>query len=512
MRRKFLGIAMATVMGLSTITGCATTTVEEAGEAEAPAESKTEEAAGDATESTDAGEATEDAGAAEAETSDGSSSDSLTGNGDKTLHVFLYMQEHEKKIYEDLVKQFVDEHKDEIKEVVFEVTTQDEYNQKMIANMTANDMPDVFYVGPAAVRSYVDNGYVLPLDDYVDADTIGSVWGTTQEIYRYDGKDIGKGSLYALPKDLSCFAFAYNQDLFDAAGLDYPDPEKPYTYDEFVEVCKALTIDKDGDGEVDQWGVANADQWGMTPFLYSNGVKFLNDDMTKVNVANNEQLKEALTFYTDLTKDGLTPSVEQDTALGGYQRWLDGQVAFYACGTWDVAAFMDDATFPYKWNLCGWPVGPSGDGRSHTWMGSVGYGISAKSENPELAAALITKLSTDPEGQKAVSGISTGESIQLPNITDLAYGEFKDAVDSGKVPYASNVDVIFGYFDSNDHYAAALQEFDYTYNAEWWTPFWSGVFNIKNGDITVEDFLQQVEPEMQEALDEAIELQNSATN
>ena len=116
------------------------------------------------------------------------SSDSFTGNGDKTLKVFLYMQEHEKEIYKKLVSEFVDEHKDEIKEVVFEVTTQDEYNTKMIANMTANDLPDVFYVGPSAVRSYVDNGYVMPLDDYVSADTISKVWGTTQEIYRYDGK------------------------------------------------------------------------------------------------------------------------------------------------------------------------------------------------------------------------------------------------------------------------------------------------------------------------------------
>ena len=111
----------------------------------------------------------------------------------------------------------------------------------------------------------------------------------------------------------------------------------------------------------------------------------------------------------------------------------------------------------------------------------------------------------------AVSGITTGASIQLPNIIELAYGEFKDAVNSGKVPYASNVDVIFGYFDGNDNYAAALQETDYTYNSEWFTPFWSGVLNIKNGDISVEDYLKQVEPEMQELLDEAIELQNSAT-
>ncbi len=487
MKKKLLAMTMAMLMGAVAVTGCSTTTVEEAGET-----------SGDAA-TTEAAE-------------DESTTDSFTGNGDKTLNVFLYMQEHEKEIYKKLVSEFVDEHKDEIKEVVFEVTTQDEYNTKMIANMTANDLPDVFYVGPSAVRSYVDNGYVLPLDDYVDADTIGKVWGTTQEIYRYDGKNVGSGSLYALPKDLSCFAFAYNKDLFDEAGLDYPDPEKPYTYDEFVEVCKALTKDTDGDGEIDQWGVANANQFGMTPYLYSNGVKFLNDDMTKVNVANNKQLEEALTFYTDLTLNGYTPTVDQDAALGGYQRWLDGQIGFYACGTWDVAAFMDDATFPYDWDLCGWPVGPSGDGRSHTWMGSVGYCVSATSENPDLAAQLIAKLSTDEDGQRAVSGISTGSSIQLPNITDLAYGEFKDAVADGSLPFPSNMDVIFGYFDGNDHYAASLQETDYTYNAEWFDPFWQGVTNIQSGDISVHDFLQEVEPEMQSALDNAIELQNSATN
>ena len=489
MKKKLVSATLALLMGAVALTGCNTVTTEEAGEATGSA-----------------------APAAEGAAAEGSSADSMKGNGDKTINVFLYMQEHEKEIYKGLVEEFVEEHKDEIKEVVFEVTTQDEYNTKMIANMTAGDMPDVFYVGPAAVRSYVDNGYILPLDDYVDAATVEKIWGTTQEIYRYDGTNVGAGSLYALPKDLSCFAFAYNKDLFDEAGLAYPDPEKPYTYDEFIEVCKALTKDKDGDGETDQWGVANANQFGMTPYLYSNGVKFLNDDMTKVNVANNEALKNALTFYTDLTLNGLTPSVDQDTALGGYQRWLDGQIGFYACGTWDIAAFMDDSTFPYEWDLCGWPVGPDGDGRSHTWMGSVGYCVSKTTENPDLCAELIAKLSTDEDGQKAVSGITTGSSIQLPNISDLAYGEFLDAVKAEKLPFPTNVRVLFGYFEGDDHYAAALQETDYTYNGEWFDPFWQGVQNIQRGNITVEDFLTQVEPDMQSALDNAIELQNSAKN
>ncbi|MCR5293844.1 MAG: sugar ABC transporter substrate-binding protein [Lachnospiraceae bacterium] len=488
MKKKLLAMTLSMLMGTALLGGCATTTVSEDGGGTA-------------------------SGAAEGtEATDGNSSDAMKGNGDKTLNVFLYMQEHEKEIYKGLVEEFVEEHKDEIKEVVFEITTQDEYNTKMIANMTASDMPDVFYCAPADVRKYVDNGYIQPLDDYVDQATVDKLWGTTQTIYRYDGTNIGEGSLYALPKDFSCFAFAYNKTLFDEAGLDYPDPEKPYTYDEFIEVCKALTVDKDGDGEIDQWGVANANQFGMTPYLYSNGVKFLNEDMTKVNVANNEALKNALTFYTDLTLNGLTPSVDQDAALGGYQRWLDGQIGFYACGTWDVAAFMDENTFPYEWDLCGWPVGPDGDGRSHTWMGSVAYCISKDTENPDLCAELVAKLSTDEAGQKAVSGITTGHSIQLPNLRDLAYGEFLDAVNNGELPFPSNVRVLFGYFEGDDAYEATLQETDYTYNAEWFTPFHTGVANIQRGNITVEDFLAEVEPEMQSLLDNAIELQGSAKN
>ena len=185
MKKKVLSIILAGLMGAGVLAGCSTTTVEEAGEATADTQTAT------------------DSGAAETQSE--STTETVTGEGDQTIHVFLYMQEHEKAIYQKLIDQFVADHKDQVKEVVFEVTTQDEYNQKMIANMTAGDMPDVFYVGPAAVRSYVDNGYVLPLDDYVDDATIKSIWGTTQEIYRYDGTNIGSGSLYAFPKDLSCF-------------------------------------------------------------------------------------------------------------------------------------------------------------------------------------------------------------------------------------------------------------------------------------------------------------------
>ena len=96
-------------------------------------------------------------------------------------------------------------------------------------------------------------------------------------------------------------------------------------------MCQKLTKDKDGDGEIDQWGVANANAFGFTPYVYGNGGQFLNDDQTKVVIDENQNFKDAFQYYTDLTlKYKVTPTVEQDTALGGYQRWLDGQVGFYA--------------------------------------------------------------------------------------------------------------------------------------------------------------------------------------
>jgi multiple sugar transport system substrate-binding protein len=134
-KKKLMALLMSTMMvGSVLMTGCSTVSTEEAGETSADAEDET-------------------------------TTDTFKGDGDKTINILLYMQEHEKKIYSGLIEDFVEEHKDEIKEVNFEVTTQDEYGTKMTANMTAGDMPDIFYVGPDSVRSYVDNGYVLPFYD-----------------------------------------------------------------------------------------------------------------------------------------------------------------------------------------------------------------------------------------------------------------------------------------------------------------------------------------------------------
>ena len=104
-----------------------------------------------------------------------------------------------------------------------------------------------------------------------------------------------------------------------------------------------MTKDTDGDGEIDQWGTANALQWSLDAFIYTNGGHFLNEDYTKVVIDGQKEFVDAFQYFADLTcKYGVTPSVEQDLH-GGYQRWLDGQLASLH-GTWGFGAFMDDNT------------------------------------------------------------------------------------------------------------------------------------------------------------------------
>lgn len=426
---------------------------------------------------------------------------------DADLTVFIYAQDHEKAVYQSLIDKFMESTG---ANVTFEVSTADEYGQKLLAYKSAGDMPDIFYVGPDGIASNVDDGYLLPLDDYVPEETVADLWPAIATAYRYDGSEVGTGSLYCLPKDLSTFAFAYNKTLFDEAGVAYPDPENPYTWDEFVEVCKQLTVDKDGDGEIDQWGTANALQWALDAFVYTNGGHFLNEDYTQVVIDGQQEFIDALQFFADLTcKYGVTPTYEQDVALGGYQRWLAGQIGFYACGTWDVAAFMDENTFPYEWGLCGWPVGSTG--KSMTRNGSVGFAVSADTEYPEASAALITMLSTDLEGQRVLSGETTGSSIQIPNTMSYAKGDYLAKVQDGTIPYGDNVDVIFNYIEGTDKYEGIFVETTYTYNADWWTEFLNGGYEyMLQGEETAAEYCARMQPIMQDALDNAIAMKEAA--
>ena len=121
----------------------------------------------------------------------GKSDSSETADGKKNLSVFIFANDHESKVYKDMIKKFEEDHKDTIGKVDIQITTQEEYSKTLTGMMTAGDLPDVFYVGPEAVEQYVENGYIANLQPILEEKGISTDGLVAQEAlnsYRYDGE------------------------------------------------------------------------------------------------------------------------------------------------------------------------------------------------------------------------------------------------------------------------------------------------------------------------------------
>ena len=156
-----------------------------------------------------------------------------------TISLMNFAQPAEKEILDKVIKHYEETHPGMKVDVM--TVTQDEYGPKLQALLAANKLPDVFYMGPESVRQYVDNKKVLALDDYVYNATgadVTDLYEAALADYRYDGKVLGQGKLYALPKDFGPAALAYNKTLFEKYGIPLPSPTEPYTWEEFIDVCK----------------------------------------------------------------------------------------------------------------------------------------------------------------------------------------------------------------------------------------------------------------------------------
>ena len=405
--------------------------------------------------------------------------------GEKQLTFMFRGGEDEKAAYTTAIKAF--EKANDVKVKIIS-TTADDYATKLKAAIAGKQIPDVFYIAQGDIQAYVNNGVVLDITEYVeDSDTLDldNIWEYGVDSYRFDGSLVGEGAIYALPKDVGPFSFGYNKTMFEAAGIPLPDVDTPLTLQEFVDISKQLTVDLDGDGELDQWGTGLNVQWSLQSFAWSNGADFLNDDRTKVTV-DTPEFAEALQWFADLSNvEGITPSTSQAQTLDTYQRWMSGQIAFFPVGPWDVSTY---AELDFDWDLIPYPAGKTGE--SATWVGSLGIAVGSTTEDPELSAKLVEYLSADVTAQQTL--VDAG--VQIPNLKDMADTWVADST-TKPANKQEFLDIV------ND-YGRALPA-NNTYNAEWYDELFTNIQPVLDGKQTAADYLKEAQPKMQAFLDDA---------
>lgn len=427
------------------------------------------------------------------------SGDSASGTdsndtGEKTLTFMFRGGEDEKKAYETAIGAFEEDNPDVKVNVI--ATDADQYATKLQAAIAGNDIPDVFYVEQGDVMAYADNGVLMDITEEVENSEfdLSNVWEYGVDSYRYDGTNVGSGNVYGLPKDVGPFALGYNKAMFEEAGIELPDVDDPYTWDEFVDVSKQLTKDNDGDGESDQWATGFNVNWSLHSYVWSNGADYLNEDKTKVTV-DTPKFAEALQEFADLQNEhNLTPSVAQAQTLDTYQRWMNGEIAFFPVGPWDMSTYEG---LDFEYDLMPWPAGKTGE--SATYIGSLGIGVSDKTEHKEDAIELAKYLSTSEEGQQKL----IDAAIQIPNLIDVAetWASDTESRPSNKQEF---LDIV-------GEYGRALPAAR-TYTSEWYDEFFINIQPVLDGEQTAADYVKQVQPRMQELLDASIMQHEQAKN
>ncbi|NRF93762.1 sugar ABC transporter substrate-binding protein [Paenibacillus frigoriresistens] len=280
-----------------------------------------------------------------------------------------------------------------------------QYAQKLLTMLAGNAAPDVFFLGATEYRAFQKRNVLLDLTGQFKKEmSLDDFVPSSAQIMNVDGKIFGVSSCIVSP------VLYYNKAVFDKAKIPYPpsDPAKAWTWDEFRDVAKKLTI-KDGD-KVTQYGAFGFENFYMTTSeILSNGGRLFNDNYTKMNI-NTPEVKQVMQSVLDLRmRDGVSPTAKTLESIGmkANQMLQTGKVAMVADGSW---ALQELATM-------GFPIGVAAlpklkDAKTHG-QAHV-HSASAKTAHPQEAWELLKYLSSE---EYQISNIQQG--LWMPNRKSL---------------------------------------------------------------------------------------------
>lgn len=275
--------------------------------------------------------------------------------------------------------------------------------------------PDVIYVNFRQSDTYIQEGFLHPLTEYVtqmkreDMEEYEMRVPKAVEPVIYRKGPEGTDEYWAMPYNTFVMALYYRKDLFAEAGLDPDRP--PETWDELMEYCKRLTDPTKKRYGLLLGGSGGSISWRFMSFLWSaGGEAVMQDENGEWRAAfDTPEAAEAAWFYKEL----LT------------QKWraADGKIYEGYC-TPDSNAW--------------------GEGRCAMNFGYLDDKTIARGSNPDLIGiAPVPKGPTGIRGSEincTMMGIFSG--VKDPRIRDAAwkYIRFMDNMEAKKIRVRSMID------------------------------------------------------------------------
>lgn len=249
---------------------------------------------------------------------------SSSSGADDNITWMVWGDPEEIEVYESMVADYEAAH-DGADVRLDVVPSQGDFMSKLSASLTGGAPPDVFLVNYRRYAQFADAGTLEPLaeraaqSDVIDLDTFYDVplqaftWG---------------GELQCLPFNMSSLVVYYNRSLFEEYGV--PLPTNAWTWDDFLAAARALTLDTDGDGTTDVYGLdVEPTIIRAAPFIWSNGGELQSDPNDPRNLTlDTPEARAALRFFTDLSLvHAVVPDEATYASSDPESRFMEGDAA-----------------------------------------------------------------------------------------------------------------------------------------------------------------------------------------
>lgn len=306
---------------------------------------------------------------------------------------------NEKQLLQELLKEF--EAKNPKIKVKYDAIA-DEYMDVLKTRLIGDTAADVFYLDALEAPAMMIPGVLEPLDNYIppEFDT-ADFEPKLLNAFQQDSKT------YGLPKDFSTLVLFYNKKAFQAAELSQP----PTTWSELREYSQKLTIDKNGDGKIEQYGFGVVPELARQYFMIkAEGGEIIDAD-GKATFASQESLKGLQLIIDQYRNDKSAAQPSDVGTTSGSEIFGQGKAAMVIEGPWLISYLKQ--TFPNVEYATA--EVPTVAGKKGTMVYTVAYVMNKQSKHKPEAWQLISYL-TGKEGMKTW----TSSGFALPTRKSVA--------------------------------------------------------------------------------------------
>jgi multiple sugar transport system substrate-binding protein len=254
------------------------------------------------------------------------------------------------------------------------------FNQKLLTQLAANNAPDVIRHAIIYQPQLIDDGQVEDLMPFAQK----SKWDFSA-YYSGPFKGYLSGNhLWGVPCGIYSMALYYNKTMFKEAGIPLPSTDwaKGYDWDQFLSVAQKLTKGR-GPGKVYGFSTDTDLRWWIN-FIWQAGGDFLSAGYGRCTLGD-PAAQEALNFIHDLIfKYEVWPNPEAFNDPGSL--FVSGRLGMVIDGNWQIPLFKTIKNF--EWGVAPMPH------NTHTYTGIYidGWFVPKGVAHPDLSWELISSF------------------------------------------------------------------------------------------------------------------------